>query len=160
LKLAPPRTVAVPSQRRTEPRWQYAYGHKVRLAQRTDALRLLRAFASGAVYYDPASSWNRRPPGTRGPRSEPVSRGIEEHRRALRDSGDSGALNGRRLHKAKRSQVMSRIRGHGNEETAGALMRWLRPSQFPAVEFVAGNAGVFDESAMMPRGTSPDARRT
>ena len=32
---------------------QYAYGPKVRLAQRTDSLRLLRAFASGAVYYDP-----------------------------------------------------------------------------------------------------------
>ena len=32
---------------------QYAYGHKVRLAQRTDSLRLLRAFAAGAVYYDP-----------------------------------------------------------------------------------------------------------
>ena len=29
------------------------YGYKVRLAQRTDSLRLLRAFATGAVYYDP-----------------------------------------------------------------------------------------------------------
>lgn len=47
------KAVYVPSQRRTEPNWQYAYGHKVRLAQRTDSLRLLRAFASGAVYYDP-----------------------------------------------------------------------------------------------------------
>jgi hypothetical protein len=47
------KAVYVPSKRRTEPRWQYAYGHKVRLAQRTDSLRLLRAFASGAVYYDP-----------------------------------------------------------------------------------------------------------
>ncbi len=28
-------------------------GYKVRLAQRTDSLRLLRAFASGAMYYDP-----------------------------------------------------------------------------------------------------------
>lgn len=38
------KAVYVPSQRRTEPNWQYAYGHKV---------RLLRAFASGAMYYDP-----------------------------------------------------------------------------------------------------------
>lgn len=29
------------------------YGHKVRLARGTDSLRLLRAFASGAMYYDP-----------------------------------------------------------------------------------------------------------
>jgi hypothetical protein len=47
------RAVYVPSKRRTEPARQYAYGHKVRLAQRTDSLRLLRAFAAGAVYYDP-----------------------------------------------------------------------------------------------------------
>ena len=47
------KAVYVPSKRRTEPRWQYAYGSKVRLAQRTDSLRLLRAFASGAMYYDP-----------------------------------------------------------------------------------------------------------
>jgi hypothetical protein len=39
--------------RKTEPKWQYAYDDKVRLAQRTDSLRLLRAFASGAMYYDP-----------------------------------------------------------------------------------------------------------
>ena len=32
---------------------QYGYGHKVRLAQRTDSRRLLRAFAAGAMYYDP-----------------------------------------------------------------------------------------------------------
>ena len=43
----------MPSKRQTEPKWQYAYGHKVRLAQGTDSLRLLRAFASGAMYYDP-----------------------------------------------------------------------------------------------------------
>jgi len=43
----------VPSQRRLEPQRQYAYGHKVRLAQKTDSLRLLRAFAAGTVYYDP-----------------------------------------------------------------------------------------------------------
>jgi len=47
------KAVYVPSQRRTEPNWQYAYGHKVRLAQRTDSLRLLRAFVAGAMYYDP-----------------------------------------------------------------------------------------------------------
>jgi hypothetical protein len=45
--------VYVPSKRQTEPKRQYAYGHKVRLAQRTDSLRLLRAFAAGAMYYDP-----------------------------------------------------------------------------------------------------------
>lgn len=47
------KAVYVPSMRQTIPRWQYAYGHKVRLAQGTDSLRLLRAFAAGAVYYDP-----------------------------------------------------------------------------------------------------------
>ena len=47
------KAVYVPSQRRLEPQRQYAYGHKVRLAQETDSLRLLRAFAAGAVYYDP-----------------------------------------------------------------------------------------------------------
>jgi hypothetical protein len=43
----------VPSMRRVEPRWQYASGNRVRLAQRTDPLRLLAALARGAVYYDP-----------------------------------------------------------------------------------------------------------
>jgi MvaI/BcnI restriction endonuclease family len=43
----------VPSQCRTEPGRQYAYGHKVRLAERTDSLRLLAALADGEVYYDP-----------------------------------------------------------------------------------------------------------
>jgi hypothetical protein len=47
------RAVYVPSMRRTEPLWQYAYGARVRLAQRTDSLRLLAALASGGVYYDP-----------------------------------------------------------------------------------------------------------
>ena len=47
------RAVYVPSQRRTDPQWQYAYGNKVRLAQGTDSLRLLRSFAAGVVYYDP-----------------------------------------------------------------------------------------------------------
>ncbi|MCE9520516.1 MAG: MvaI/BcnI restriction endonuclease family protein [Verrucomicrobia bacterium] len=47
------RAVYVPSMRRTEPHWQYAYGARVRLAQKTDGLRLLKAMASGAVYYDP-----------------------------------------------------------------------------------------------------------
>ncbi|MBI3417612.1 MAG: hypothetical protein HY043_20160 [Verrucomicrobia bacterium] len=47
------KAVYVPSKRQLEPVRQYAYGNKVRLAQRTDSLRLLRAFAAGAVYYDP-----------------------------------------------------------------------------------------------------------
>ena len=47
------RAVYVPSQCRKEPARQYHYGHKVRLAQGTDPLRLLRALAAGAVYYDP-----------------------------------------------------------------------------------------------------------
>ena len=45
--------VYVPSKRQTDPKWQYAYGNKVRLAQGTDSLRLLKAFAAGAMYYDP-----------------------------------------------------------------------------------------------------------
>jgi hypothetical protein len=47
------KAVYVPSQCHTEPRRQYTYGPKVRLAQRTDSLRLLGAFAAGTVYYDP-----------------------------------------------------------------------------------------------------------
>jgi hypothetical protein len=47
------RAVYVPSMARKEPQMQYAYGARVRLAQRTDGLRLLKALASGAVYYDP-----------------------------------------------------------------------------------------------------------
>lgn len=47
------RAAYVPSMRRKEPRWQYAYGARVRLAQGTDGLRLLKALACGAVYYDP-----------------------------------------------------------------------------------------------------------
>jgi MvaI/BcnI restriction endonuclease family len=47
------KAVYVPSQRQEKPTRQYRYGHKVRLAQRTDSLRLLRAFAVGSVYYDP-----------------------------------------------------------------------------------------------------------
>lgn len=45
--------VYVPSQRRTEPHWQYRYGDKVRLAMRTDFLRFLKAMADGLVSYDP-----------------------------------------------------------------------------------------------------------
>jgi hypothetical protein len=45
--------VYVPSLCRTEPQRQYAYGHKVRLAEKTDSLKLLAAFACGEVYYDP-----------------------------------------------------------------------------------------------------------
>lgn len=47
------RAAYVPSMRRVEPRWQYTYGSRVRLAQQTDPLRLLAALARGAVYYDP-----------------------------------------------------------------------------------------------------------
>lgn len=47
------KAVYVPSKCRPEPHRQYAYGHKVRLAQRTDSLKLLAALATGAVYYDP-----------------------------------------------------------------------------------------------------------
>jgi hypothetical protein len=47
------KAVYVPSQCRKEPSRQYHYGHKIRLAERTDSLRLLRALADGAVYYDP-----------------------------------------------------------------------------------------------------------
>ena len=47
------RAAYVPSQCRTDPARQYAYGNKVRLAERTDSLRLLAALAGGAVYYDP-----------------------------------------------------------------------------------------------------------
>ncbi len=47
------KAVYVPSMCRTEPQRQYSYGHKVRLAEKTDSLRLLAAFACGEVYYDP-----------------------------------------------------------------------------------------------------------
>lgn len=43
----------VPSRSRKEPSLQYAYGSRIRLAQHTDSLRLLRALATGTVYYDP-----------------------------------------------------------------------------------------------------------
>jgi hypothetical protein len=47
------KAVYVPSQSRREPALQYRYGDKVRLAQRTDSLKLLNALFAGAVYYDP-----------------------------------------------------------------------------------------------------------
>lgn len=47
------RAVYVPSLCRKEPRRQYSYGHKVRLATSTDFLRLLKGMAMGSVYYDP-----------------------------------------------------------------------------------------------------------
>jgi hypothetical protein len=47
------RAVYVPSMCRTDPARQYAYGGKVRLAEKTDSLKLLSGFASGDVYYDP-----------------------------------------------------------------------------------------------------------
>lgn len=43
----------VPSLSRQEPSRQYCYGSKVRLAVGTNSLLLLKAFATGAVYYDP-----------------------------------------------------------------------------------------------------------
>ena len=47
------KAVYIPSQCQKEPRREYSYGPRVRLAMRTDFLRLLRALAAGAVYYDP-----------------------------------------------------------------------------------------------------------
>ncbi|MGB3525813.1 MAG: MvaI/BcnI family restriction endonuclease [Flavobacteriales bacterium] len=45
--------VYVPSQKReVEPR-AYRYGHSVRIGEHTDFITLLKAFHSGAVYYDP-----------------------------------------------------------------------------------------------------------
>jgi hypothetical protein len=43
----------IPSQCHMEPRRQYRYGSRVRLAQQTDSLRLLGALASGTIFYDP-----------------------------------------------------------------------------------------------------------
>ena len=43
----------VPSNCREEPQRQYRYGHKIRLAQKTDALLLLNAMAEGVMFYDP-----------------------------------------------------------------------------------------------------------
>lgn len=47
------KAVYVPSMCRTKPRRQYQYCSTVRLAYRTDGLRLLSAFANKEVYYDP-----------------------------------------------------------------------------------------------------------
>ncbi len=47
------KAVFVPSLKRDDPSRQYHYGHKVRLAQGADSLRLLNALATGVVYYDP-----------------------------------------------------------------------------------------------------------
>ncbi|MFC7337332.1 MvaI/BcnI family restriction endonuclease [Haloferula chungangensis] len=47
------RAVYVPSIRKIDSDWYYAYGPQVRLAQRTDPLRLLFSLAAGVVYYDP-----------------------------------------------------------------------------------------------------------
>jgi hypothetical protein len=43
----------IPSMCRKEPRRQYCYGGNVRLAEQTDSLKLLGAFANGSIYYDP-----------------------------------------------------------------------------------------------------------
>lgn len=53
------RAVYVPSNCETEPARRYRYGHKVRLALKTDALRLLQGLASGRVYYDPGIKLER-----------------------------------------------------------------------------------------------------
>lgn len=47
------RAVYVPAQCRKNPKRQYAYGDRVRLAERTDALKLLHALSTGLVFYDP-----------------------------------------------------------------------------------------------------------
>ena len=43
----------VPATRRDDPRRQYRFGRYVRLARHTNGLMLLRAIATGSVYYDP-----------------------------------------------------------------------------------------------------------
>ncbi len=43
----------VPSQCRKDPARQYCYGDRVRLAEGTDSLRLLKALGAGSIYYDP-----------------------------------------------------------------------------------------------------------
>jgi hypothetical protein len=53
------KAVYVPSNSREEPTRQYCYGGKVRLAEGTDALRLLKAMATGTVYYDPGIKLER-----------------------------------------------------------------------------------------------------
>jgi hypothetical protein len=53
------RAVYVPSNSRTDPVRQYRYGPSVRMAEKTDALRLLKALASRAVYYDPGIKLER-----------------------------------------------------------------------------------------------------
>jgi len=45
--------VYVPAERRVAPNLQYRYGPRVRLGEGTDFLRLLKAVANGAVFYDP-----------------------------------------------------------------------------------------------------------
>ena len=47
------KAVYVPSKIRKEPSRQYSYGPKVRLAEGTDSLLLLKTFACGSVFYDP-----------------------------------------------------------------------------------------------------------
>jgi hypothetical protein len=47
------RAVYVPCIPREKPYWQYSYGSLVRLGLQTDSLMLLKALATGIVYYDP-----------------------------------------------------------------------------------------------------------
>ena len=86
------RAVYVPSQCRKEPARQYHYGHTVRLAQGTDPLRLLRALAAGGVLRPrhQGGAGVHRAPGDETP--EPVPRGVQAHRRALRNGGGGGGV--------------------------------------------------------------------
>lgn len=47
------KAVYVPSMKEERPTRMYKYGHTVRLGEQTDFIMLLKAFNSGAVYYDP-----------------------------------------------------------------------------------------------------------
>ena len=46
--------------------------------------------------------------------------------------------------KAKRSEVMSRIRSRGNKDTELALAKLFRVLEFPEIELIAVDAEVFD----------------
>lgn len=46
--------VYIPSRSQKEPHLQYRFGHLVRLGEKTDFMRFLRAMSKGVIYYDPA----------------------------------------------------------------------------------------------------------
>jgi len=48
------KAVYVPSMKTERATRFYRYGHTVRIGEQTDFIMLLKAFHSGAVYYDPA----------------------------------------------------------------------------------------------------------